>query len=183
MTDGIVVKVEDGLAFEDGDDRGRIVVSSGSTNGAYSVMEWVVAPGPGPESAPGGFGPHRHGSLEETFLVRCGELECRVRGTRGMRAGLLPAPRMRRVRWPRSVPRSSMLVAHASDTRRPLRPSRTVRAAWSGQIVVVGPLEQDSEVVAVGVESAAGVAGQEGLGGQFGLIGGTGSAPAVEVYH
>ncbi len=75
MTDGIVVKVEDGLAFEDGDDRGRIVVSSGSTNGAYSVMEWVVAPGPGPESAPGGFGPHRHGSLEETFLVRYGELE------------------------------------------------------------------------------------------------------------
>jgi mannose-6-phosphate isomerase-like protein (cupin superfamily) len=35
-------------------------------------MEWTVAP-----SADGqaGFGPHRHGALEETFLIRSGELE------------------------------------------------------------------------------------------------------------
>lgn len=75
MMDEIVVKADAGLPFEDGEDRGRIVVSSRSTNGAYSVMEWVVAPGSGPELDQGGFGPHLHGSLEETFLIRSGELE------------------------------------------------------------------------------------------------------------
>jgi len=71
----IVMTTTSGLAFEDGDDRGRIVVSSRATNGAYSVMEWVVAPRSTEEAAPSGFGPHRHNTIEETFLVRSGELE------------------------------------------------------------------------------------------------------------
>ena len=54
-----------------------------------------------------------------------------VRGTSGMRAGLLPLPTMRRVRCPRSKARSSMLVAHASLTRSPFSPSSTANAAWS----------------------------------------------------
>lgn len=73
--DHVVVKNSAGMAFEDGDDRGRIIVSAASTNGAYSVMEWVVAPAVDAEATPAGFGPHQHGALEETFLVRSGELE------------------------------------------------------------------------------------------------------------
>lgn len=60
------------LRFAVGDDCGRIVVSSAATGGASSVMEWTVAPAADSES---GFGPHAHGALEETFLVRAGELE------------------------------------------------------------------------------------------------------------
>ena len=65
----------DVVAFEDGADRGRIIVSSQATDGAYSVMEWVVAPGVSADAELAGFGPHRHGSIEETFLVRSGQLE------------------------------------------------------------------------------------------------------------
>ena len=43
VTGELVVSSGDGLAFEDGGDRGRILVSSESTGGAYSVMEWTVA--------------------------------------------------------------------------------------------------------------------------------------------
>lgn len=35
-------------------------------------MEWTVAPS---IDGQGGFGPHTHGAIEETFLVRSGELE------------------------------------------------------------------------------------------------------------
>jgi hypothetical protein len=35
----------------------------------------------------------------------------------GMRAALWPLPTMRRTRWPRSIPKSSILVSHASGTR------------------------------------------------------------------
>ncbi len=73
VPDARVVPVGGGVAFEDGENRGRIIVSSLSTGGAYSVMEWVVAPGT--RSEPDGFGPHRHGAIEETFLVRSGTLE------------------------------------------------------------------------------------------------------------
>lgn len=75
MDDHLVVAAGAGLAFEDGDDRGRIIVSSASTNGAYSVMQWVVAPQASSDAEPGSFGPHRHNAIEETFLVRSGELE------------------------------------------------------------------------------------------------------------
>lgn len=66
----MIVTTRDGLAFEDGPDRGRIIVSGGDTGGAYSLMEWTVAPGDQP-----GFGAHRHGTCEETFLIRSGRLE------------------------------------------------------------------------------------------------------------
>lgn len=51
--------------------------------------------------------------------------------TRGITAGLLPFPRIRSVRWPRSKPRLSMSVAQASLIRRPLSPRSTARAAWA----------------------------------------------------
>ncbi len=55
-----------------------------------------------------------------------------VRGTNGVVAGLVPLPMICSVRWPRSKPRSSMLVAQASETRSPLRPNSTADAACAG---------------------------------------------------
>ena len=75
-----VVGAGDGVAFDDGDDRGRVIVSSAMTDGAYSVLEWVVAPSKDEGNVAGGFGVHRHGSFEETFLVRGGELEFMLDG-------------------------------------------------------------------------------------------------------
>lgn len=75
MDEELLVKATAGRPFEDGDDRGRILVSSRSTQGAYSVMEWVVAPGNHDQADSCDFGVHQHGSIEETFLVRSGELE------------------------------------------------------------------------------------------------------------
>ena len=74
MSDDVLVTSPAGVAFKDGDDRGRILVSSRATDGAYSIMEWVVAAAPDEVPATG-FGPHQHGALEEVFLVRAGELE------------------------------------------------------------------------------------------------------------
>ncbi len=71
-TERLVVASGRGLTFEDGDDRGSIIVSSEATGGAYSVMEWTVAPTVDDQA---GFAPHTHGALEETFLIRSGELE------------------------------------------------------------------------------------------------------------
>jgi hypothetical protein len=50
-------------------------------------------------------------------------------GTSGTVAGFLPLPTIRSVRWPRSTPRSSMLVAQASLTRSPFRPNSAASAA------------------------------------------------------
>lgn len=66
----MIVPADGGLAFEDGPDRARIIVSGEDTRGAYALMEWTVAPSDQP-----GFGPHRHGACEETFLIRSGHLE------------------------------------------------------------------------------------------------------------
>lgn len=66
----MIVPHDGGLAFEDGPDRARIIVSGEETDGRYSLMEWTVAP-----SDLIGFGPHRHGTCEETFLIRSGQLE------------------------------------------------------------------------------------------------------------
>ena len=77
--DGLVRAI-DGLNFEDGDDRGRVMVSSATTNGAYSVLQWVVAPSRADDQGRVGFGVHRHDSFEETFLVRSGELEFMLDG-------------------------------------------------------------------------------------------------------
>ena len=74
MADDMVVTSAAGVAFEDGDSRGRILVSSRSTGGAYSVMEWVVAASGAAETLDD-LGAHQHGGIEEVFLVQSGELE------------------------------------------------------------------------------------------------------------
>lgn len=76
MTSSPIITARDGLAFEDGDDRARILVFGRDTGGRYSLLEWTVAAGP--SLAPGerpGYGPHRHKEIEETFLIRSGQLE------------------------------------------------------------------------------------------------------------
>lgn len=76
MRDGLKVGPGDGLAFEDGEDRGRILVSGRDTDGRYSLMEWIVAAGPRPVAAVApSYGAHRHHQIEETFYVRSGALE------------------------------------------------------------------------------------------------------------
>jgi mannose-6-phosphate isomerase-like protein (cupin superfamily) len=67
-----VIRIGDGAHFEDGPDRGRVLVFGRQTGGRYSLMEYVV--GPRPPTASPDFGPHRHLEIEETFLVRRGQL-------------------------------------------------------------------------------------------------------------
>lgn len=68
-----IVDTHGGVPFEDGADRGRILVSGRDTGGRYSLMEWIVAAGDcGPAPS---YGAHRHGAIEETFYVRRGTLE------------------------------------------------------------------------------------------------------------
>ena len=67
-----IVSTEGGVPFEDGPDRGRILVSGAETGGRYSLMEYRVAASTGPAES---YGPHRHREIEETFLVRSGSLE------------------------------------------------------------------------------------------------------------
>lgn len=57
--------------FEDGPDRGRVLISGESTNYAYSLMELTIAP----RAADVGFGPHVHNDIEEVFYVRGGALD------------------------------------------------------------------------------------------------------------
>ena len=65
-----------GVAFEDGADRGRILVFGSETGGQYSLMEWVVGPASAPAlAAEPDYGPHRHRAIDETFYVRRGSLE------------------------------------------------------------------------------------------------------------
>jgi mannose-6-phosphate isomerase-like protein (cupin superfamily) len=70
--DDTVITTDGGVAFEDGADRGRILVFGHQTGGRYSLMEYVVAVRP--TDAPVEFGPHLHRDIEETFLVRRGSL-------------------------------------------------------------------------------------------------------------
>ncbi|HWF77516.1 MAG TPA: cupin domain-containing protein [Caulobacteraceae bacterium] len=72
MSDEHVIRAEGGASFEDGPDRGRILVFGAESGGRYSLMDYIVAPRP-PTDAPD-FGPHRHLEIEETFLVRRGRL-------------------------------------------------------------------------------------------------------------
>lgn len=67
-----IVSSGGGIPFEDGPDRGRILVSGADTGGRYSLMEYLVAASAGPVES---YGAHRHGEIEETFLVRRGSLE------------------------------------------------------------------------------------------------------------
>lgn len=68
-----IVDTHGGLPFEDGADRGRVLVSGRDTSGRYSLMEWIVAAGDGLPAQ--NYGAHRHGAIEETFYVRRGTLE------------------------------------------------------------------------------------------------------------
>jgi len=63
----------EGIRFEDGPDRGRIIVSGRDTAGAYSLMEYVIAARLADE--PVRYGAHKHGAIEETFLLQQGSLE------------------------------------------------------------------------------------------------------------
>lgn len=74
MTSGPIITPQDGFAFEDGDDRARILVFGRDTGGRYSMLEWTVAPGDAPTTSPS-YGAHRHNEIEETFLIRSGRLE------------------------------------------------------------------------------------------------------------
>jgi oxalate decarboxylase/phosphoglucose isomerase-like protein (cupin superfamily) len=58
--------------FEDGPDRGRILVSGDDTGGRWSLMEYEVAARPADE--PLAYGPHLHREIEETFVVQEGRL-------------------------------------------------------------------------------------------------------------
>ncbi|HEY1750484.1 MAG TPA: cupin domain-containing protein [Caulobacteraceae bacterium] len=73
MGEARYIPASGGVAFEDGDDRGRVLVFGHETGGRYSLMEYVVAAGPAADAAPG-YGPHSHAAIEETFLVRQGRL-------------------------------------------------------------------------------------------------------------
>jgi mannose-6-phosphate isomerase-like protein (cupin superfamily) len=71
MSDPRVIPANQVLSFEDGPDRGRIIVDGASTGEVYALMEWTVAANPDPDSQPS-YGPHRHHGCEETFLVQAG---------------------------------------------------------------------------------------------------------------
>jgi mannose-6-phosphate isomerase-like protein (cupin superfamily) len=69
------VRAGDGVAFEDGADRGRVLVFGHQTGGRYSLMEYVVAARPASDAVTASnYGPHLHRDIEETFLVRRGSL-------------------------------------------------------------------------------------------------------------
>ncbi len=75
MTPRLIVRSDDDhAAFEDGPDRGRILVFGRDTGGAYGLMEWTLAP-TAASGDPPTYGAHRHRGCEETFLVRSGRLE------------------------------------------------------------------------------------------------------------
>ena len=70
-----VVHKKASQCFEDGDDRGRVVISGDDTNGAYSVMEWRVAPVHAASGSKEDYGIHLHRECEETFIVKSGSLK------------------------------------------------------------------------------------------------------------
>lgn len=69
----MMIPAAGGTPFEDGPDRGRIIVSGRDTDGAYSLMEYVIAPCS--SGGPLNYGAHQHGAIEETFLVQEGSLD------------------------------------------------------------------------------------------------------------
>jgi mannose-6-phosphate isomerase-like protein (cupin superfamily) len=75
MTTKYAVRTDEGITFEDGDDRGRILVFGHETGGQYGLMEYRVASRAANAAAEAEtFSPHRHNTIEETFLVRRGNL-------------------------------------------------------------------------------------------------------------
>ncbi len=71
-----LTRSDDGLFFEDGADRGRIIVSGASTDGRYSVLEWKVGTTVALNAdEPRHYFCHRHFECEETFHIQSGSLE------------------------------------------------------------------------------------------------------------
>lgn len=71
----MLISTTSGISFEDGPDRGRVLVSGRETGGLYSLMEFIVAARPAlSDGEQPDFGTHRHNAIEETFLVRSGNL-------------------------------------------------------------------------------------------------------------
>ena len=73
MTSELAIPHDAGVRFEDGPDRGRVLVFGRDTAGRYSLMTYLVAPSVAGE--PVTYGPHRHREIEETFLVQSGRLD------------------------------------------------------------------------------------------------------------
>ena len=71
MRPQLIIDSNGGTAFEDGPDRGRVLISGESTDNAYALMELTVAERGGEVE----FGPHLHHDIEELFVVRRGTLE------------------------------------------------------------------------------------------------------------
>ena len=75
MTTSCLVRADEGISFEDGDDRGRILVFGRDTGGQYGLMEYrVVSRAVAATTGVEAYSPHRHNTIEETFLVRRGRL-------------------------------------------------------------------------------------------------------------
>ena len=74
MADQLTIRTDDGVPFEDGADRGRILVFGRDTGGRYGLMEWTVAPGDPSAQGEPSYGAHLHRDIEETFFVRRGTL-------------------------------------------------------------------------------------------------------------
>jgi len=71
MTRQLIIDSNGGAAFEDGLDRGRVLIAGESTGNAYSLMELTTAARGGEV----GFGPHLHHDIDEVFVVRKGTLQ------------------------------------------------------------------------------------------------------------
>ena len=71
MTREFVIDANGGAWFEDGLDRGRVLIAGDSTDNVYSLMELTVAERGGEV----GFGAHLHHDIDEVFVVRQGALE------------------------------------------------------------------------------------------------------------
>ncbi len=74
MRSAFIITGNDGVAFEDGPDRGRVLVFGRDTDGRYSLMAYRIAPGDSAAEAID-YGRHVHCTIEETFFVQAGELD------------------------------------------------------------------------------------------------------------
>jgi mannose-6-phosphate isomerase-like protein (cupin superfamily) len=72
----VLIRNDESTWFDDGPDRGRILLSGRDTHGAYSVMQWILASSSLESTmAHLEYGPHRHADIEETFLITSGTME------------------------------------------------------------------------------------------------------------
>ena len=76
MRTDMLITSSGGTPFEDGVDRGRVLVFGHETGGRYSMMEFIVsARRRSVDRKQPDFGPHYHKGIEETFLVKKGNLQ------------------------------------------------------------------------------------------------------------